>query len=133
MPSTPPLSPTSSRDAARHVERSNRIMNSPENRRLPSTSTPSINQHLSEVIPTDLTTRLSSIPPQDEQNGPHATISAIMLDPPPIITPMAPPAHPADRQSMSSAQLAAALAAIPSVNPPTRRRDRQRQTPVSIL
>src|SRR6266850_1495413 len=111
MPSTPPLSPTSSRDAARHQERSNRIMGSPENRRIPagpsvpSTSTPSFNQQLSRVLPVDLSTRLSSIPAQDHQVGPHASTSALTL---------APPFH---RQTLTSAQLTAAYAALPPLNP----------------
>jgi len=123
MPSTPPLSPTSSRDAARHQERSNRIMGSPENRRIPagpsvpSTSTPSFNQQLSRVLPVDLSTRLSSIPAQDHQVGPHASTSALTLAPPPVITSMAAPAPPFHRQTLTSAQLTAAYAALPPLNP----------------
>ena len=128
MPSTPPSSPSSSRDAARRFERSNRIMGSPENRRLPTG--PSV--PFMSAIPTDLTTQLSSIPPQDEQNGPHASTSAIVLAPPPVVTPMAPPAPPSNRQTLSSAQLTAALAALPPLPPQPRRRARPRQNPVCI-
>ena len=135
MPSTPPLSPTSSRDAARRSERSNCIIGSPESRRLPagpsvpSISTPSVNQHLFGAMPTDLTTRLSSIPPQDNHNGPHASTSAIML-PPPVIPSMGPPALPSHRQTLSSAQLAAAFAALPPLPPAPQRRSRSMQPPI---
>lgn len=138
MSSTPPLSPTSSRDVARRLERSNRIIGSPESRRLPTgpsvplTSNPSINQHSFGAIPTDLTTHLSSIPLIDEQIGLHPSTSAIALAPPPVFTPMALPAPPSDRQTLSSAQLTAALAALPPLPPQPRRRARARQNPVCI-
>jgi hypothetical protein len=124
MPSTSPPSSSSSRDAARHLEHSNCIMGSPENCRIPagplvpSTSTPSFNQHSFRITPTNLSTRLSSTPPQNHQNGPYASTSAFTLAPPSIITSMAPPAPPSYRQTLSSAQLAAAYATLPPLHPP---------------
>src|SRR6267142_2186236 len=121
MPSTPPLSPTSSRDAACHHECSHRSMGSPKNHRIPSgpsvpfTSTPSLNQHPFRVLPTDLSTRLSSIPPHDHQNGAHASTSAFTLASPPIIISMAAPA-PAPAP-LTFSQLLAAYAALPPFNP----------------
>src|SRR6266850_4535476 len=122
MPSTPPLSPTSSRDAACHHECSHRSMGSPENRCIPSgpsvpfTSTPSLNQHPFRVLPTNLSTRLSSIPSHDHQNGAHASTSAFTLASPPIIISMAAPAPPSHRQTLTPAQLTAAYAALPPLN-----------------
>ena len=104
MPSTPPPSLTTSRDAARHFERSNRIMASPENRRIPSglsvpsISTPSVHQQSFRVLPVDLSTRLTS------------------MAPPP------PPPAPSDRQTLSSAQLRQAQAALPPLIPLNHRR-----------
>ena len=113
--SIPPTSPSSSRNAARHLERSHRVMGSPENRRSPTN--PSTNSL--GVQPVDLSTRLSSIPPP-QHNGPQASTSAFTLAPPPIITSMAAPAPP-PRQTLSSTQLRAAFAALPPLNPPNRR------------
>ena len=114
MPSsTPPTSPSSSRDAARYLERSHRIMGSPENRRLPTD--PSTN--LLRVQPTDLSTRLSSIPPP-QHDGPQASTSALTLAPP-STTSMADSAPP-HRETLSSTQLRAAFAALPPLNPPQR-------------
>jgi hypothetical protein len=124
MPFTPPSSPSSSRDAARHLERSNRVIGSPENRRIPtgpsvpSTFTPFLNQDSFRGPPANITTQLPSIPPQHHQNGPHPSTSAIALAPAAIITSMAAPAPPSHRQTLSSAQLAAAYAALPPLNPP---------------
>jgi hypothetical protein len=120
MPSTPPPSPSTSRDAARHLERSHRIMGSPENRRIPAD--PSLT-HSFGVQPANLSTRLSLIPPPPPQHdGPQASTSAFTLAPPPIITSMAVPALSSHRETLSSAQLAAAYAALPSFNPPRRGR-----------
>ena len=115
MPSTPPPSPSSSRDAARHLEHSHRIMGSPENCRIPigpsipSTSTPPLHNHSFRVQPANLSTRLPFIPPQHD--GAQASTSAFTLAPPPIITSMA-----EARQTLSSAQLAAAFAALPPLH-----------------
>ena len=121
MPSTPPSSPSSSRNAARHLERSHRTMGSPENRRLPagpsrpSTSTLSINQG----PPSDLSSRLLALPPPPMiAPAPPSHTSASTLAPPPIITPMVAPAPPSYRQTLTSAQLTAAYAALPPLNPP---------------
>ena len=91
MPFTPPLSPTSSQDAARHLERSHRIMGSPENRRIPTDpSNSSTFTHSFRVQPIDLSTRLSSIP-LPQHDGPQASTSI-----------MAAPA-PSHQQTLSSA------------------------------
>jgi hypothetical protein len=121
MPSTPPPSPSTSRDAARRLERSHRTMGSPENHRIPADpSLPSTFTHSFRVQPTNLSTRLSLIPPPPpplQHDGPQASTSAFMLAPPPIITSMTVPAPPPHRETLSSAQLAAAYAALPSLNP----------------
>src|SRR6267142_1620163 len=90
-------------------------MGSPENRRLPTD--PSTN--LLRVQPVDLSTRLSSIPPL-QHDGPQAFTSTFTLAPPPIITSMAAPAPPFHRDTLSSTQLRARSAALPSLNPPSR-------------
>jgi hypothetical protein len=118
MPSTPPSSPSNSRDAARHLERSNRIMGSPENRRIPTdpSVTPSLNQNSTRGPPSDFITQLSSIPLQHHQNlhnNPQGSASTSTLAPPPIIA----PASSSHRQTLTSAQLAAAYAALPPLNP----------------
>jgi hypothetical protein len=122
MPYTPPPSPTSSRDAARHHERSQRIICSPENHRIPTGPLiPSTSTHSLRVQPTNLSTQLSSIPSYHHQNGPHTSTSAPPLAPAPIITSMAPPPLPSHRQTLTSAQLTAAYAALPPLNPPQSR------------
>jgi hypothetical protein len=121
MPSPiPSTSPSSSRDAARRLERSHRIIGSPENRRLPTD--PSTN--LLGVQPVDLSTRLSSIPPP-QHDSPQASTSALTLAPPPLITSMAAPAPPSHRQTLNSTQLRAAFAALPPLNPPMNSSTRQ--------
>lgn len=132
MPSTPPLSPTSSRDAARHQERSNRIIGSPENRRIPAGPSVPFTSTPLRALPTDLSTRLSSIPAQDHQIGPHASTSALTLAPPPIITSMAAPAPPSHRQTLTSAQLTAAYAALPPLNPRIRRPATRRPSSIPL-
>ena len=121
MPHTPPLSPTSSRDAARHQEHSRRVMGSPENRCIPTCPLiPSTFTHSFRVQPTNLSTWLSSIPLQDHQNGPYPSPfpSAPTLAPASIITSMAASSLPSHRQTLTSAQLTAAYAALPPLNPP---------------
>ena len=167
MLSTPPLSPTSSRDAAHHLEHSHRIMGSPENCHIPTDpSNSSTFTHSFRVQPINLSTQLSSIPlpqhngpqastsimaapapsshqqtlssaqlraafaalpplnpqpiPLPQHDGPQASTSTFMLAPPHIITPMAAPAPPSHRQTLSSAQLRAAFAALPPLNPQSR-------------
>ena len=113
MPSTPPSSPTSGRDVARHLERSHRVMDSPENHRIPTgTLVPST----SRAPPSDFISQLSSIP-SHHQHDLQASSSTSALAPPAIITSMAPPPLPSHRQTLSSAQLAAAYAALPPLNP----------------
>ena len=103
MPSTPPSSPTSGRDAARHLERSHCVMDSPENHRVPTgTLVPST----SRAPPSNFITQLSSIPPSHHQHDTQATSSTSALAPPAIITSIAAPSLPSNRQTLSSAQLA---------------------------
>jgi hypothetical protein len=126
MPHTPPPSPTSSRDAACHHEHSQHIMGSPENRHIPTGPLiPSTSTHSFRVEPTNLSTQLSSIPSYNHQNGPYTSTSAPILAPAPIITSMAPPPPSSHRQTLASAQLSAAYAALPPLPPrsrPTSRR-----------
>ena len=122
MPHTPPPSPTSSRDAACYYEYSRRVMGSPENHHIPTGPLiPSTFTHSFRVQPTNLSTQLSSIPSHNHQNGPHTSTSAPTLAPAPIITSMAPPPLPSHRQTLTSAQLTAAYAALPPLNPPQSR------------
>jgi hypothetical protein len=112
MPSSmPPTSSLSSRDATCYLERSHCITGSPENCRLPTD--PSIN--LLRVQPTNLSTRLSSIPPP-QHGGPQASISALTLAPP-STTSMA-DSTPSHRETLSSTQLRATFAALSPLNPP---------------
>jgi hypothetical protein len=142
MPSTPSSSPSSSRDAARQLERSQRALGSPENRRTPDISTaPStsatplpFNQHLPMAsaildgqtyrLPLDLAAQVNAIPqlpipPQHHQHGISAPAPAppISLAPPPIITSTTAPAPLPYRQTLDSNQLAAIAAALPPLNP----------------
>jgi hypothetical protein len=141
MPSTPSTSPSSSRAAARQQERSNRTVGSPENRRVPagpsapSTSTTSApsNQNLSRGpvtfngqeyhhLPPDLTTRLLSLaqssgPPQHHQQNIQGSTSASILAPAINITSTGDPASSSNRQTLTPAQLAACVAALPPLNP----------------
>src|SRR6267142_2063395 len=55
-----------------------------------------------------------------QHDGPQASTSTFMLAPPHIITPMAAPAPSSHRQTLSSAQLRAAFAALPPLNPQSR-------------
>ena len=113
MPSTPPSSPISGRNAARHLEHTQRVMNSPENRCIPTgTSVPST----SRAPPSNFISQLSSIPPYHLHDF-QASSSTSTLAPPAIITSLAAPALPSHRQTHSSAQLADAYAALPSLNP----------------
>jgi hypothetical protein len=140
MPSTPSSSPSSSRAAARQQERSNRTLGSPENRRVPagpsapSTSiiSASSNQNLPREpvvfngqeyhhLPPDLTTRLlslsqSSTPSHHHQQNIHASNSAFNLAPAINITSTRDPAS-SSRQTLTPAQLAARIAALPPLNP----------------
>jgi hypothetical protein len=137
MPSTPPLSPSSSRDAARQLERSERVLGSPENRRIPSTSTtPSYPLNLpplpltsvnlngqSYCLSLDLAAQVNAIPQlpiprqhrQLHQHGinPPAPIPSTSFAPPPIISSSTASAHPPYRQTLDSNQLAALQAALP--------------------
>src|SRR6266850_554458 len=106
MLSTPPLSPTSSRDAAHHLEHSHRIMGSPENCHIPTDpSNSSTFTHSFRVQPINLSTQLSSIP-LPQHNGPQASTSI-----------MAAPA-PSHQQTLSSAQLRAFTALPPLIPQP---------------
>jgi hypothetical protein len=112
MPSsTPPTSSLTSRDATCYLERSHYITSSPENCRLPTD--PSIN--LLRVQPTDLSTRLSSIPPS-QHDGPQVSTSALTLAPP-FTTSMA-DSTPSHRETLSSTQLRATFAALSPLNHP---------------
>ena len=133
MPSTPPSSPSSGRDAAWHLEHSHCIMGSPENCRIPtgplvpSSSTHTLNQNLSRGPPLDLTSRLLALAPPSIATSiigpaPPPHTSDTTLAPPPIITSMAAPAPPSHRHTLTSAQLAAAYAALPPLNPRPRPR-----------
>lgn len=105
MPHTPPPSPTSSRDAAHHQEHSGHVMGSPQNHCLPlGPLIPSTFTHSFRVQPT-------SIPLQDHQNGPYPSLFPST----PTLAPA--PALPSHRQTLTSAQLSAAYAAPPPLNP----------------
>ena len=123
MPSTPPSSPSSGRDAAHHLECTHRIMGSPENCHIPngpsvpSSSTHTLNQNLLRGPPSDLTSRLLALaPPPIIAPAPPPHNSTSTLAPPPIITSMAAPAPPSHRETLTPAQLAAAYAALPPLN-----------------
>ena len=104
-------------------------MGSPEGRRIPTgPSVPST----STTLPADLSTRLSSIPAQDHQIGPHPSTSGLILAPPSIITSMAAPAPSSHRQTLTSAQLTAAYAALPPLNPRIRRPATRRPSSIPL-
>src|SRR6266850_992082 len=121
MPHTPPPSPTSSRDAARHHECSQCVMGSPENCCIPTGPLiPSTSTHSFRVQPTNLSTQLSSTPSHNHQNGPHTPTSAPTLASPPVVTSITALAPSSHRQTLTFSQLSAAYIALPSLNPQSR-------------
>jgi hypothetical protein len=71
VPVTPPTSPQRSQHAARHQERSQRVMGSPEQRRTPATPAPApaplplptYNRQTYHHLPPDLAAQLAALPP----------------------------------------------------------------------
>ena len=104
MPSTPPTSPQRHQEAARHAERSSRLMASPEQRRTPagpsaaSTSAvppPSIAQASSggpavyngqtfNYLAQDLVARIQNLPPMPPPTSGRGRPSSSTLAPPPV-------------------------------------------------
>ena len=116
VPGTPPTSPQRSQHAARHQERSLRLMGSPEQRRTPAPPAPLPLPTFNRQSFSNLAAQVAALPPLIplRRTISHAQPTAgpsIPIPPPRSIS--AAPSH----QILTSAQLAAAYAALPPLCP----------------
>ena len=115
VPGTPPTSPQRFQQATRHQERSQRLMLSPEQRRIPATSAPlplpAFSGQTYTHLPSDLAARIAALPPliplrRTTSHAQPAAGPSIPIPPPRSIS-------AAPQSILNPAQLAAAYAALP--------------------
>ena len=115
---TPPTSPQRIQHAARHQERNQRLMGSPEQRRTPTAPAPlplpTFNRQIYSHLSADLAAQVAALPPLIplRRTISHAQPAAV----PPISIPLPCSISAVPDQILSTAQLAAAYAALPPLH-----------------